>query len=93
MNKIFCPNCGTKLFYSIEKPNFCTSCGKSITAAFAASPSSSPAKEEDSSEDYEPLLATKLDVEIEKGGRVKLWEVAHQERGQYPSNTRQSQRS
>lgn len=35
MNTRYCSNCGNKHVYTLEKPRFCTKCGKDMDAAFA----------------------------------------------------------
>ena len=32
MQKTFCPSCGAKLEYSLNKPNFCSSCGEPLNS-------------------------------------------------------------
>lgn len=34
MNSIFCPSCGSKNEYMVQKPKFCGSCGQDIDAFF-----------------------------------------------------------
>lgn len=89
MNKIFCPSCGTKLFYGVEKPNFCTSCGKALSLASTAKET----VEETKGEDYVSISIDKLDIEIEDNRRASLWEVMNEKRNHYPSNTSETQRS
>ena len=37
MNHLFCHGCGSKLSYSLAKPNFCGKCGQSLNASATAS--------------------------------------------------------
>ena len=32
-NKVYCPECGTKMAYAAKMPNFCMNCGYSLTRA------------------------------------------------------------
>ena len=67
--KAYCPECGTKHEYTINKPNFCVSCGY----AFAGAPPkpAAPAPEpEIIQEDEQPVSASysnmsNLDIEME----------------------------
>ena len=67
--KAYCPKCGTKHEYTINKPNFCVSCGY----AFAGAPPkpAAPAPEpEIIQEDEQPVSASysnmsNLDIEME----------------------------
>lgn len=44
MATLYCSSCGTKMEYFSAKPNFCSSCGKSVNAAFASVSKSTPTK-------------------------------------------------
>jgi len=71
--KAYCPECGTKHEYTINKPNFCVSCGY----AFAGAPPkpAAPAPEpEIIQEDEQPASASysnisNLDIEMELSPR------------------------
>ena len=71
--KAYCPKCGTKHEYTINKPNFCVSCGY----AFAGAPPkpAAPAPEpEIIQEDEQPVSASysnmsNLDIEMELSPR------------------------
>jgi len=78
MNHIFCSSCGSKIQYSLAKPNFCTKCGSglgSISVAKKPANSRSIAEEsydEDLDEDENNIDSIpnikKLAVDIEPDG-------------------------
>ncbi len=38
MSDIYCPSCGFKNTYTLDRPNFCSSCGSSFSVASSPSP-------------------------------------------------------
>lgn len=69
MNTEFCTNCGTRHEYSLNKPNFCSSCGKSlngITAQGAQENLDEENSREDLAENCNLPILSKLEYNIEK---------------------------
>lgn len=90
MNKTFCPHCGSKIEYGVDKPKFCPSCGKELNAFSSASKKTSD--EESESKIYIPS-ADELEFEIIGEKRVRFTDVANQKQGHYPSSTNDVQRN
>tara|TARA_Y100001937_G_scaffold127123_1_gene198346 strand:+ start:355 stop:741 length:387 start_codon:yes stop_codon:yes gene_type:complete len=67
--KAYCPECGTKHEYTINKPNFCVSCGYAFAGA-PPKPAAPAPQPEIIQEDEQPVSASysnmsNLDIEME----------------------------
>ena len=67
--KAYCPKCGTKHEYTINKPNFCVSCGYAFAGA-PPKPAAPAPQPEIIQEDEQPVSASysnmsNLDIEME----------------------------
>ena len=78
MMKIFCPNCGNKIEYGSQKPNFCGACGQqlnSMTPKQAAVKASNIEPEDETEVDDEGLYVPKnvkpnVEIVIRRGREV-----------------------
>lgn len=77
MSFIFCQSCGTKIEYTLKKPNFCYSCGDALGSVSSASASS--VSKPDQRQNAEPLESaescpklTGIEVEIIKGNNQEI---------------------
>lgn len=71
--KAYCPECGTKHEYTINKPNFCVSCGYAFAGA-PPKPAAPAPQPEIIQEDEQPVSASysnmsNLDIEMELSPR------------------------
>ena len=71
--KAYCPECGTKHEYTINKPNFCVSCGYAFAGA-PPKPAAPAPQPEIIQEDEQPVSASysnmsNLDIEMELNPR------------------------
>jgi len=70
---IYCQSCGSKMEYTINKPNFCSSCGASITGASAVAHQKEDLKPQEG--DIEPSKIPnirKLDIEIHTDSNLDI---------------------
>ena len=75
MSFMYCPSCGTKVEYTLTKPNFCTNCGQKFNSAMAQSKNTAHAQSSNQEPDNpvenfdskKYLNISRLDVEIIKG--------------------------
>lgn len=95
MSVLYCPHCGAKLEYGVEKPKFCSSCGASIAPSLAnvkkAEPRSVPLDEE---ERVPNLSKLEYEVSFDASNKVTLGSLIQEgERnasGGDPQNVRQA---
>lgn len=71
--KTYCPDCGTKHEYTINKPNFCVNCGRPFAGA-PPKPETPAPEPEIVQEDEQPVSASysnmsNLDIEMELNPR------------------------
>lgn len=71
--KTYCPDCGTKHEYTINKPNFCVNCGRPFAGA-PPKPETPAPEPEIMQEDEQPVSASysnmsNLDIEMELNPR------------------------
>lgn len=77
MPKIYCEKCGTPSAYSVQKPNFCTSCGNCLNKSFIKPKIEEVDEEEgeyDQSEiDFVPNISNlELDISLPKKNSEKI---------------------
>ncbi len=83
--KLYCPSCGSGTEYSLNKPQFCASCGSSFTKISTASTAKKVFKpvatvqntkiEEEEEEEYFSTNIDKLDFNIEVSSRMNHFKI------------------
>ena len=83
--KLYCPSCGSGTEYSLNKPQFCASCGSSFTKISTASTAKKVFKpvatvqntkiEEEEEEEYFSTNIDKLDFNIEGSSRMNHFKI------------------
>tara|TARA_R110000765_G_scaffold244999_2_gene347220 strand:- start:983 stop:1369 length:387 start_codon:yes stop_codon:yes gene_type:complete len=77
--KIYCPDCGNKLEYTVKKPNFCVNCGYKFAGAqvehTAPVPDEQYAEEESKVSDFDQLGGLLVDIDVAKPQGVKFGDV------------------
>lgn len=83
--KAYCPDCGTKHEYTINKPNFCVNCGRPFAGAppkpAAPAPENVPAQAEaieeelEETADFSSMSGLDIDLEIQPRQGVSLGDI------------------
>jgi len=69
--KIYCSSCGAGTSYSMQKPNFCSGCGKPYVASTAKTKPVRKVVQQVVEEDYEDALDMIDELRADKRGQYK----------------------
>lgn len=76
MPNIYCPTCGAKVEYSLEKPKFCTSCGSPMDITHSNRKTSSLPTKEEKIEKIPDIKNLDADIDLSFGRRFTFEELA-----------------
>ena len=65
MAHLYCPECGAKIEYSLQKPQFCSACGTSLDGKHASASKRKTPKYEDEEEEAKNSLPQISELEVD----------------------------